>query len=174
MIHDVPNPLYGCQHPFSNSAGSVNIKLLSSIISPSFGPRTHELLPCGYKRRRNAKPEERRSRRVLNCPSEPATQLLWSDDELTGSYVLTRTPTTLSRSRLLGDHPLVSAKPVSGPRGSAEGLKDYFRIADDPPRTSLQALNSRLAQHSRAVSLACGLAGDERICYPCRVYEQTH
>src|SRR5216683_1772022 len=80
MIHDVPNPLYGCQHPFHNSAGSVNIKLLSSIISPSFGPRTHELLPCGYKCRRNAKPEERRSRRVLNCPSEPATQLLWSDD----------------------------------------------------------------------------------------------
>src|SRR5260370_12625258 len=86
MIHDVPNPLYGCQHPFSNSAASVNIKLLSSIISPSFGPRTHELLPCGYKCRkvvklfRNAKPEEMRSRRVLNCPSEPSTQLLWSDD----------------------------------------------------------------------------------------------
>ena len=25
---------------------------------------------------------------------------------------------------------MISAKPVSGPRGSAEGLKDYFRIAD--------------------------------------------
>src|SRR5712691_8871769 len=86
MIHDVPNPLYGCQHPFPNSSASVNLKLLSSIISPSFGPRTHELLPCGYRCRkvvrllRNAKPEERRSWRVLNCPSEPATQLLWSDD----------------------------------------------------------------------------------------------
>ncbi len=27
---------------------------------------------------------------------------------------------------------LISPKPVSGPRGSAEGLKDYFRIADHP------------------------------------------
>jgi hypothetical protein len=26
--------------------------------------------------------------------------------------------------------PLISSQPVSGPRGSAEGLKDYFRIAD--------------------------------------------
>jgi hypothetical protein len=26
-----------------------------------------------------------------------------------------------------------SQKPVSGPGGSAEGLKDYFRIADQPP-----------------------------------------
>ena len=41
-----------------------------------------------------------------------------------------------ARSRLRGDHPLVSPEPVSGPRGSAEGLKDYFRIADDPSRTS--------------------------------------
>ena len=37
------NPLYGCQHPFPNSAASVNIKLLLNIISLSFGPRTHEL-----------------------------------------------------------------------------------------------------------------------------------
>jgi hypothetical protein len=49
------NPLYGCQHPFPNSAESVNLKLLSSIISPSFGPRTHELLPCGYKWRKVVK-----------------------------------------------------------------------------------------------------------------------
>src|SRR6266496_3965149 len=49
------NPLYGCQHPFPNSAASVNIKLLLNIISPSFGPRTHELLPCGYKWRKVAK-----------------------------------------------------------------------------------------------------------------------
>jgi hypothetical protein len=27
---------------------------------------------------------------------------------------------------------MISSKPVSGPRGSAEGLKDYFRIADHP------------------------------------------
>jgi hypothetical protein len=26
----------------------------------------------------------------------------------------------------------ISSKPTSGPRGSAEGLKDYFRIADHP------------------------------------------
>src|SRR5260370_6598825 len=120
MIHDVPNPLYGCQHPFHNSAGSVNIKLLSSIISPSFGPRTHELLPCGYKCRRNAKPEERRSRRVLNCPSEPATQLLWSDDELSGSYPGNVFSTTRAPSRLLGTRPPTSARflPSDGQPGS--------------------------------------------------------
>ena len=28
--------------------------------------------------------------------------------------------------------PLISSKPVSGPRGNAEGLKDYFRIAENP------------------------------------------
>src|SRR5260370_2410276 len=111
------NPLYGWQHSFPNSAASVNIKLLSSIISPSFGPRTHELLPCGYKWRKVVKlfrktkskfccygnacfgidcrvwriqPEQLQfsriahlcsgahgcaSRRLLNCPTEPAAQL---------------------------------------------------------------------------------------------------
>src|SRR6266567_245204 len=44
-----------------------------------------------------------------------------------------------ARSRLRGDHPLVSPEPVSGPRGSAEGLKDYFRIADDPLRTGYES-----------------------------------
>ena|SRR6266851_2511079 len=146
MIHDVPNPLYGCQHPFHNSAGSVNIKLLSSIISPSFGPRTHELLPCGYKRRRNAKPEERRSRRVLNCPSEPATQLLWSDDELTGSYVLTRTPTTLSRSRLRGDRYWSPPSPFldreEAPKGS--------RITSALPTIGKQQARCRVARRAGA------------------------
>jgi hypothetical protein len=32
--------------------------------------------------------------------------------------------------------PITSQKPVSGPRGSAEGLKDYFRIADYTSRMS--------------------------------------
>jgi len=31
-----------------------------------------------------------------------------------------------------GTQSLTSPKPVSGPRGSAEELKDYFRIADHP------------------------------------------
>jgi hypothetical protein len=53
--------------------------------------------------------------------------------ELTGSYVFTFqadsddvVPKSASRRSLL-----ISSKSVSGPRGSAEGLKDYFRIADN-------------------------------------------
>jgi hypothetical protein len=38
----------------------------------------------------------------------------------------------LPGSRVRKDHSLISPKPVSGPRVSAEGLTDYLRIADHP------------------------------------------
>jgi hypothetical protein len=41
-----------------------------------------------------------------------------------------RLSTTRARTRLRGNFLSISSKPISGPRGSAEGLKDYFRIAD--------------------------------------------
>src|SRR5260370_16158925 len=47
---------------------------------------------------RNAKPEEMRSRRVLNCPSEPATQLLWSDDGQAASNPKVRVADQSSRN----------------------------------------------------------------------------
>ena len=40
-------------------------------------------------------------------------------------------PSQAVQNSASGRSQLISPKPVSGPRGSAEGLKDYFRVADN-------------------------------------------
>src|SRR5207245_8132735 len=64
--------------------------------------------------------------------------------ELCGSYprrildrsvVFSQRDVKLSRSRLRGDHPAISPKPVCGPRQrSAEGIPDYSQITDNTQR----------------------------------------